>query len=74
MIQTHFSIFWRCPHDGFTIFFGPYHYLFEVCLKPLVVAQVTLVPEQVALGLDAAIERSRKRHVEHLMNACSTRY
>jgi len=33
--------------------------------KPLVVAQVTLVPEQIAVGLDAAIECSKKHHVDH---------
>jgi len=33
--------------DDFTIFLGPQHFLFEECSKPLVVAQVTSVPEQV---------------------------
>jgi len=53
--------------DGFTIFLRPQHYLFEECLKPLVVNQVTSVPEQVAVGLElkVAIERSKKRHVDH---------
>jgi len=66
-------MFWRSPLDGFTIFLCPQHYLLEECLKPLVVAQVTTVPEQVAVGLDAAIERSGKRHVDHRMNTCTTR-
>jgi len=60
--------------DDFTIFLGPQHYLFEECLKPLVVAQVTLVPEQVAVRLGAAIELSEKRRLDHRMNTCSTRY
>jgi len=55
MIQTHFPIVWRCPPDGFTIFLGPQRYLLEECLKPLVVAQVTSVPEQVAVRFDVAI-------------------
>ena len=61
--------------DDFTIFLGPHHYLFEECLKPLVVVQITLVPdaEQVAVGLGAAIELSEKRHMDHRMNT-STRY
>jgi len=60
--------------DGFPIFLGPQHYLFEECPKLLVVAQVTSVPEQVAVGLGAAIELSEKRHLNHRMNTCSTRY
>jgi len=70
MIQTYFPIFWRCPLDGFAIFPS----LLEEYHKPLVVARVTSVPVQVAVGLDAAIERSEKRHVDCRMNACSTRY